>query len=269
METLPEDLKKLHLDKRLILFVGARVSVNLGLPSWSQLIDEIALQLEYDPDIYRTFGNDYSLAEYYRINKKSIGSLRSYLDVHWHSADIKIEESKIHEYIVKSNFKIIYTTNYDRWIEKAFTHWEKEFVKIKNVSDILDIDEEKTQIIKFHGDFDDDSSIVIDESGYYERLDFETPLDIKLRSDTLGKSVLFIGYSLNDINMRVLFFKLAKLWKNSANSEQPTSFIFMNRYNPVQEAILGQWGIKMLYPENTDPGQSLEKFLNLFQPVTT
>ena len=32
-------------------------------------------------------------------------------------------------------------------------------------------------------------TIVLDESSYFERLEFETPLDIKLRSDVLGKSV--------------------------------------------------------------------------------
>ncbi|MDA7108033.1 hypothetical protein PJ022_24255 [Escherichia coli] len=35
--------------------------------------------------------------------------------------------------------------------------------------------------------------MVLDETSNFQRLEFETPLDIKFRSDVLGKSVLFIG----------------------------------------------------------------------------
>lgn len=161
--------------------------MNLGLPSWSQLIDKIAEDLSYDPDIYRTFGDNYALAEYYKIKKGSIGPLRSWMDRSWSLPSKKIEDSKIHELITHINFPIIYTTNYDRWIEEAFKHYRKPYTKISSVSDITKISNNHAQIIKFHGDFDDDNSIVLDESSYFERLEFQTPLDIKFRSDVLGK----------------------------------------------------------------------------------
>ena len=50
-------------------------------------------------------------------------------------------------------------------------------------------------------DFSDDSSIVLTESSYFERLEFNSPLDIKLRSDMLGKTILYIGYSLEIFDM--------------------------------------------------------------------
>jgi len=238
-----EQLLQSYRQDNVILFVGAGVSMNLGLPSWSNLIDKIAEELDYDPDIYKTFGDNYALAEYYRIKKGNIGSLRSWMDRKWHSDTIDVSQSRVHEYIAKSKFPIIYTTNYDRWLEIALKYYEKPYTKISSVSDLTKINHESTQVIKFHGDFDDDKSIVLDETSYFERLEFETPLDIKLRSDVLGKSVLFIGYSLADINLRFLFYKLAKLWKaNSTGEAQPRSYIFSPRPNPVQEAILDQWG---------------------------
>jgi hypothetical protein len=249
----------------VILFVGAGVSRNLGLPLWEDLINKIAEELDYDPEIYKTFGDNYSLAEYYRIKKGSIGSLRSWMDREWHNVNIDISASKIHQLIAEANFPIIYTTNYDRWIESTFDHYEKSYTKIYSVSDIKKIKDDHTQIIKFHGDFDDDKSIILDETSYFERLEFETPLDIKLRSDVLGKSVLFIGYSLQDINLRFLFHKLAKLWKTNHNTEgQPRSYIFSPRPNPVQEAILDQWGISMISSEIESPGKALEEFLEKF-----
>lgn len=250
----------------VILFVGAGVSMNLGLPSWKALIDKIAEELDYDPEIYQTFGNNEALAEYYKLKKGKIGPLRSWMDISWHADSIDISTSKIHEYIAKANFPIIYTTNFDRWIEKSLSHYKMPYTKIISVSDLTTVDNNSTQVIKFHGDFDDDSSIVLGETSYFERLEFETPLDIKLRADVLGKSVLFIGYSLDDINLRFLFYKLAKLWKNSSNeNSQPKSYIFSPRPNPIQETILEQWGIEVISSETENLGYALEEFLSNFQ----
>lgn len=252
----------------VILFVGAGVSMNIGLPSWRTLIDKIAEDLGYDPEIYQTFGNSEALAEYYKLKTGSIGPLRSWMDRNWHTDNIDISKSKVHEYIAKAKFPIIYTTNYDRWIENALSNYEIPYTKIVSVSDLTKIDSNSIQVIKFHGDFDDDSSIVLGETSYFERLEFETPLDIKLRADVLGKSVLFIGYSLDDINLRFLFYKLSKLWKENHNGHtQPKSYIFSPRPNPIQETILAQWGISVISSETENLGHALEEFLSNFQSI--
>ena len=241
-------------DKNAILFVGAGVSMNLGLPSWNSLLDYIAKELEYEPEVFKSFGNALTLAEYYKIKKGDIGPLRSWMDRNWHSDDIKIENSRIHKLILDLDFPIIYTTNYDSY--------KKNYKKITNVGDLVNLNNMLTQIIKFHGDFDDEKSIVLTESSYFERLDFETPLDIKLRSDILGKSILFIGYSLHDINLRYLLYKLNKLWENSTqSSSRPKSYIFLVDSNPVEDLILEKRGIKTFTSKNKNPSESLLEFL--------
>lgn len=257
-----DELRESYKQGNVILFVGAGVSIGLGIPSWDDLISKIAEELDYDPEIYSTFGENLALAEYYRIKHGNLGKLRSWMDVNWHASDIKIEKSKIHEIITNSNFPLIYTTNYDRWIENAFTYYEKPFHKIVNIGDFTKAVDGISEIIKFHGDFEDDSSIVLDETSYFKRLEFETPLDIKLRSDVLGKTVLFIGYSLSDINIRLLFYKLSKMWgEGLVSCVQPKSYIFSPKPNPVQEEILNQWGISMLTSETDDPGDALVDFM--------
>ena len=188
------------------------------------------------------------------------------MDTNWHSSDVDLASSEIHKSIANAKFPIIYTTNYDRWIERSLELYQKDYTKIASVSDIPQIKDGVTQVIKFHGDFDNDESIVLDESSYYERLEFESPLDIKLRSDVLGKSVLFVGYSLADVNLRFLFYKLAKLWSsNKCGGTQPKSYVFTHRPNPVQEAILEQWGIKMITSHEDDPQKALLEFLTKFK----
>lgn len=259
MQDLIDAIRK----RNVILFVGAGVSMSLGLPSWDQLISYLAKELGYDVDVFKSLGDYLTLAEYYEIKKATIGSLRSWMDTNWHNSEIKIEESKIHKLIVDLDFPMIYTTNYDRWIERAFKFYGKPAVKIANVGDITKIQDNYTQIIKLHGDFDDDKSIVLTESSYFERLSFESPIDIKLRSDILGKSILFIGYSLNDLNIRYLFYKLNKLWESSTYAcIRPKSYIYLNRPNPIQEEVLRKRGILTFVSKEDDIEEGLEKFLS-------
>lgn len=261
-----EELKKSIKNGEVILFVGAGVSKTINLPTWGELIDYIATQLDYNEAIFSCYGDALTLAEYYKINKGHIGELRSWMDTQWNVDENVILNSKVHSSIVNMNFPIIYTTNYDHCLEKAFVINNKKFTRIVNVDDFVKIKQNTTQIIKFHGDTISDSSIVLAESDYFERLAFESPLDIKLRADMLSKSILFLGYSLSDINIRLLIYKLDQLWKKSNNnSKRPKSYIFLPTPNPIQEQVLSARGVIPIVGESIDKKESMEKFLDLLK----
>ena len=59
-----DELISSYKNKNVILFVGAGISKNLGLPTWSELINHVAKELGYDPEIYASFGNYLALAAY-------------------------------------------------------------------------------------------------------------------------------------------------------------------------------------------------------------
>jgi hypothetical protein len=249
-----------------ILFAGAGLSMHLGLPSWSGLIDKIGEELGFDADIFRGLGTPLALAEYYQLIKGSIGPIRSILDVQWHDVKIDIGASIVHKLIVELGFRRIYTTNFDRWIEKSFEHWKVPYHKIINVNDIAGSRVGCADIVKFHGDFDQDDSLVLTESSYFDRLEFEDPLDILLRADALHRPILFIGYSLADMNMRYLFHKLWKIWRAAKiSTARNTSYIFMSRPNPVEAALFDKWGITPI----VDPKGGKGGLIDFMQSIGT
>ncbi len=256
--SLISDLK----ERRVILFVGAGVSMNLRLPSFRSLVAHIGEELGFDPEIFLSLGDFQSLAEYYALEMGGLGDLRSWMDTTWHPGSIDITASKIHDLIVELDFPIIYTTNYDRWLEEAHQKKGKPVRKIVSVADLAKPHKNETEIVKFHGDFSKDDSIVLTESSYFDRFSFETPLDIKLRSDSLGRPLLFIGYSLDDVNMRYLLYKLHNIWETSAQKHQrPKSYILMSKPNAIRERVLEARGITPIVWKNDDPGAALKEFL--------
>jgi len=175
-----------------------------------------------------------------------------------------VKKSAIYELIVKLDFPIIYTTNYDPFLETAFDHHGKAYRKIRHVSDFVYRDRNTTEIVKYHGDLEDEKSIVLTETSYFERLDFETALDIKIRADVLGRTVLFIGYSLRDINIRYLFHRLTKLWRFAASgTKRPKSFVFLSRPNAVQKQVLENHKIYPLVSDVDSPKVGLQEFLEV------
>jgi SIR2-like domain len=259
-----EDLVRAIRNRQAILFAGAGVSMTVGLPSWHTLIEHIVAELGLDPDLTKEPDLNYlTLAEYYRLKQGSIGPLRSWMDRNWSIPEETLRTSRVHELICTLDFPIIYTTNFDRNLETAFELREKPFVKIVNAKDIARIRDGVTQIVKYHGDFDDDQSIVIAETDYLDRLSFESPLDIKFRSDALGKTILFVGYSLSDLNIRFLLHRLWKTWLASGfERDRPQSYVFMMRRNPIEEAVLEQWGLQVITADRDKPENALEAFLD-------
>jgi len=250
-------------NKKVILFAGSGISIGLGVPSAKELLKGLAAGLGIDTSDFMTMGELRELAEYYQLEKGSLEGVREFLDGDGRSSAIDISKSRVHELIVQLDFPIIYTTNYDRWLERAFDSHNIPYTKITGVRDLLTIKPGATQIIKFHGDFDDLNSLVFTETAYLQRLELESPLDVKLRSDILGRSILFLGSSLTDINLRFLLYKLAKIWSSQQYAQdRPQSYFFMAQPNRVQERILASRGITSIEGGKSDPTESLEHFLS-------
>ena len=256
-----DDLACAVRDGQAILFAGAGVSMVVGLPSWQELIDHMMAELGLEADHGGEPGHPI-LAEYYRLRHGSIGPLRSWMDREWSVSEERVHDSRIHRIVVALGFPLIYTTNYDRNLEVAFRAEGRPYVKIANARDLTLADTHLTQIVKFHGDFDDDASLVLTESDYFARLRFDSPLDVKFRADAMSRTILFIGYSMQDLNIRLLLYRIWETWQQSGyERNRPRNYVFLPRAGPAQRAVLQSWGITVLTSEIQDPEQALTDFL--------
>src|SRR5207247_6449723 len=100
---------------------------------------------------------------------------------------------------------IYYTTNYDHFLERAVTLHGRNPIAVATEAQMGHLGASRPQIVKFHGDFNHPPQMVVTESDYEKRLAFETEMDFRLRSDVLGRAVLFLGYSFRDANVAYLF----------------------------------------------------------------
>lgn len=238
---LPDHLLESAKNGNLIPFIGAGFSRVFNLPTWSELISDVSNQIGYDPEVAELYGDFLQLAEFLAIKQNGLSRFKSKLIHQFNSPTFNIADSEAHSLLTEMNLSKIYTTNWDNLIERAFEHHKINYNKIVTIEDFQESNSNYTSIIKFHGDLtSNDESLVFTESSYFERLSFESPLDISLRADMIGNTLIFLGYSLSDFNIRYMWYKLQKLLKEQAYTNKrrdPFAYIVMTKRNPIFEEI--------------------------------
>lgn len=148
----------------------------VGLPYWQSLIDHLLKELDLSPDVIDGMSDGYQLlAEFYRLKQGGMGPLRIRLDRNWKVAADRVAASQLHKLIVELDFPTIYTTNYDRNLETASEVHKKPYAKIANAKQMAEAAEGVTHIVKYHGDFDDDASLVLTETDFLDGMPWVTP----------------------------------------------------------------------------------------------
>jgi hypothetical protein len=185
------------------------------------------------------------------------------MDRLFNPADDAIKASRTHSALVAMRLPVIYTTNYDRIIERAHALKQVPCATVASIDDIAAAPSDATQVVKFHGTFDDDASLVLTESSYFDRLEFESAIDIKLRADMLGKCLLFIGYSLTDINIRYMLYKLHKLRRQVRRDANrvPSAYLATFSAGEVQRTLLARWDVSVIELDPVHKADSTAEFL--------
>ncbi len=196
-------------------------------PSWGQLVDQAAKLIgANEPALLRMRGSDLQILEYVKSKKDGMQPLINWLNKNMDPPEEALTSSKIHSALSNlENCNLFYTTNYDDFLERALQLSGRNVATVSSEYELSQSLHEKTQVVKFHGDFNRPDAMVLTESDYDRRMMFEDALDLKMRSDVLGNVILFIGYSFNDANVAYLFRRL-----NDIFGKLPQSFAGKRAY---------------------------------------
>ncbi|WP_369745201.1 SIR2 family protein [Paenarthrobacter sp. AMU7] len=227
--------------KKVLPFIGAGFSTAAGLPGWLGLLEDIYSRmddpkLEFDDVKSSCNGDPLRIAEYmFLLAGEQIGPLR-----HRMATSLAPPQnflSSAHIELSNLDLPVVYTTNFDELIEETYRQLGIPYARMATTRDLALDRAGRRRVMKFHGDMQHDSSLVLTEKSFFDRLEFSNPLDIRLRSDLLGKSILFLGYGFGDVNIRVLWHRLGQLMSDVPTEERPHSFIVRLDADPVLERL--------------------------------
>lgn len=217
----------------LVVFVGAGVSVNSGVPDWGQLIDEFKKTL---PESVQEEHDFLKVAQLY----KEAVPLGDYLNsIQTILKDGKTHPNPIHNLILRLAPSHIITTNYDSLMEQAAENARIYFSIIRSDKDVP-FAKSSRYLIKMHGDFAS-KNIVLTESDYYNYAVNYPLIDTLVKSLFASKTILCIGFSFNDLNLKIILNRIQSMLGNNA---KPIYLLANYNENPVFYNYLKNKGIQ-------------------------
>jgi hypothetical protein len=232
---------KANNDNRLAIFVGAGISkssenISVKIPSWEELIKD----LKKDLGLTNEEDDFLKIAQLYFLEFKEFTyyeKLKSYFPNN-------IEPSLVHKLIFDINPQCIITTNWDTILEKTIENNAYIYDVVSSDKDLVKSTLQK-KLIKMHGDFKK-HNIVFKEDDYLN-YQFNFPLiENYIKSILSTHTVLFIGYSYNDINLKHIM-----KWLQNYSKVSPPRYLICFKQNSTQEKYLANHNITALELNDT------------------
>lgn len=200
-------------DDSLIIFVGAGVSANSGLPGWNQLVDVFRDELALDDD-----ADNLKVAQFYYDTWGQQKYFQKISDIF--NEHLNAQPNEIHKHIFRIQPRHLITTNYDTILENKMNSEMDKYDVLKQDKDIP-YSKSSRYLIKMHGDLLT-KNIVLKENDY---LDYENNfymISTMIKSLIMNNTLLFIGYSLSDSTFNSIF----RLIHNSLGDNAKRAFFY-------------------------------------------
>lgn len=278
---IPVDLVNSFKEKKGGLFIGAGLSQAVGLPNWEGLLSDLitlAEQVSYLPN--REFVD--SCRELLKQPAKYLilaQELKDYLQDSFRKYIIEKFSDKCpppsddHIALIKYPYQFIVTTNFDTLLENAYVKVHGRQAKVhsfKDSSDIAyDLWNNRSFILKAHGDANkSQQGIIITENDYRQIIFQEKGYQSILQSLFTTKTVLFLGASLSDPELKLLLSFI----HSSFHGGGPTHYALISEKemnNVEAESWRKNFNIQII-PYSPDKGHSeLSEFIQIFGELIT
>ncbi len=227
---------------KLIIFVGAGVSQNSNLPSWNDLVNQLALDLgiekklipeelektltEEQIEILKKQKIHYNTDECLKIPQYYFNEFgeEEYNNKLHNIFSCNLEPNPIDYLIVDLDPKHIITTNYDNLLEKTAENIAKTPYSKVSCDKELAIASNNNLIIKMHGELD---KIVLKERDYDTYSNNFKLIETFVKGLIATNTILFVGFSAEDANVRKLFQWIHDILGNSC---QPAYLLNTDEY---------------------------------------
>lgn len=245
----------------LTFFVGAGVSALSKAPSWSDLINDIC------PQIGHTSKESYSSDEYLRIPQIFYYSIGQNNDAYYdfiqkHLSPFPLVPNAVHKELMNFNPSSFITTNFDELLEDAAIQYCQSFKSVACDSEVSSINGDRF-ILKVHGDVRH-RNIVFREEDYLNYSENFKLIETLLKSIFSTNTVVFIGYGLNDYNIKLILNWAKTLLKDNFNKP---IFIYTDDAPLTPENLLYQQSKGLCVIEYEKIGMHFDEYLPRYLSV--
>lgn len=249
----------------LSFFVGAGVSALSNAPTWKGLIDAICKELGHEIKDHYSFDECLQFPQmyYYSINENSDAY---YNFVKSQICNDDLIPNQIHRELINLSPVSIITTNYDTLLEDTALQLCQSFKVVTTDSEIPSINGER-YILKMHGDFKH-NNIVLKEEDYLNYSENFKLIETLAKGLFSTNTVVFIGYGLNDYNIKLILNWTKSLLKN--NFPKPF-FIYTGEktLTPEELLYLESKGLSVIDCTRLNPKADnyLDRYLSFFDAL--
>lgn len=234
-------IQKASRENRLVVFVGAGVSANSGIPTWNELIH--SMKKELPTGIF----NEADPLKVAQLYKDSRGH-KEYMDMVKESLLYnKIVPNDLHKSILALNPSHIITTNWDDLMEQEIANEFLQYDVIREDRDIPQITSPNV-LVKMHGDFSKDN-IVFTENDYFNYKDNFPLIRAYIQSLFASKLVLFVGFSFADLNLKIILNEVQNILSDKM---QRAYLLSCDEPDYITRQYFEKKGLNVLYLSEND-----------------
>lgn len=224
-----KQLNTAYLKKRLIVFYGAGLSMQLNLPGWKELIQHVVEEVIANPQQRKACIEEIDRVNFWeamehvkgvaKVGEDKIRSLIANYIRDKQNNNEEILSAMDHNYkdLKDSDISFFITTNYDTFLNKVDPRCESydiDVLKDQANADLFGPDEKRKKVLYLHGHINKESSIIITKEaveGIYRNERWISVFHGLLNN----YHILFIGISLADEYLRNFLTQNAKNTNNS------------------------------------------------------